>query len=90
MASRKSILLRLRPEMYEALQGWAQDEFRSLNGQLEFLLDQALKQAGRVTRRPEGEADEVETEGGTAAGGGGADRDRGDLDCNPDDSAADL
>ena len=48
MAARKSILLRLRPEAFEALQRWAQDEFRSLNGQVEFILDRALRQEGRL------------------------------------------
>jgi len=47
MAERKSILLRLRPETYAALQRWAADEFRSVNGQIEFLLDRALRDAGR-------------------------------------------
>jgi hypothetical protein len=51
MAERKSILLRLQPETYAALQRWAADEFRSLNGQIEFVLDHALKQAGRAARR---------------------------------------
>jgi hypothetical protein len=51
MAERKSILLRLQPETYAVLQRWAADEFRSLNGQIEFVLDQALKQAGRAPRR---------------------------------------
>jgi hypothetical protein len=54
MAERKSILLRLQPEAYAALQRWAADEFRSLNGQIEFVLDQALKQAGRTARRKGG------------------------------------
>jgi hypothetical protein len=50
MAERKSILLRIRPELYEALQRWAQDEFRSLNGQVEYLLDQAVRHAGRAPK----------------------------------------
>ena len=50
MGERKSILLRLRPELYAALQRWAQDEFRSVNGQLEYLLHRALVQAGRAPR----------------------------------------
>jgi hypothetical protein len=55
MAERKAILLRLRPETVRALQRWAQDEFRSVNGQLEYLLDRALRQAGRAPhgRRPD-------------------------------------
>lgn len=54
MAERKSILLRLRPEIYAALQKWAADEFRSVNGQIEFLLDRALRDAGRRTQRAAG------------------------------------
>ena len=52
MAERKSILLRIRPELYEALQRWAQDEFRSLNGQVEYLLDRAARHAGRAPKPP--------------------------------------
>jgi hypothetical protein len=48
MAERKAILLRLRPEMVAALQRWAADEFRSVNGQIEFVLDRALRDAGRI------------------------------------------
>jgi hypothetical protein len=53
VAERKSFLLRLDPQVHEALQRWASDDLRSLNGQIEFLLRRALAQAGRV-RRPEG------------------------------------
>jgi hypothetical protein len=42
MAERKSFLLRLDAEDFEALRHWAEDEFRSLNGQIEFVLRQAL------------------------------------------------
>ena len=47
MAERKSFLLRLEPRTMEALQRWASDELRSLNGQIEFLLRRALADAGR-------------------------------------------
>lgn len=47
MAERKSFLLRLDPRVYEALQIWAKDELRSLNGQIEFLLRNDLAAAGR-------------------------------------------
>jgi len=50
MAERKSILLRLRPDLYEALQRWAQDEFRSVNGQIESILHDGLARAGRLPR----------------------------------------
>ena len=48
MASRKPFLLRLEPETHEALQVWADSEFRSLNGQIEYLLRQALRETGRL------------------------------------------
>ena len=47
MADRKPFLLRLDPALFDALQRWANDEFRSLNGQIEFLLTRALGDAGR-------------------------------------------
>jgi hypothetical protein len=48
MADRKPFLLRLDPGIHEALQRWANDELRSLNGQIEYLLRQSLVQAGRL------------------------------------------
>ena len=48
MAERKPFLLRLDPGMLEALQRWAADDLRSLNGQIEFLLRRALQSSGRV------------------------------------------
>ena len=48
MAERKAFLLRIDPELYDALQRWASDELRSLNGQIEYLLRQSLKEAGRL------------------------------------------
>jgi hypothetical protein len=47
---RKPILLRLDPAVHDALSGWASDEFRSLNAQIELLLRQALIDAGRMPR----------------------------------------
>ena len=52
MADRKPFLLRLDPALLEALQRWASDEVRSLNGQIEFLLTRALRDAGRLKRAP--------------------------------------
>jgi hypothetical protein len=48
MAQRKTFLLRLDPATHEALQQWADSELRSLNAQIEFLLRNALRQAGRL------------------------------------------
>ena len=48
MAERKAFLLRIDPAVLEALQAWADDELRSLNGQIEYLLREALRRAGRL------------------------------------------
>lgn len=48
MAERKSFLLRIDPRLLEAVQRWANDDLRSLNAQIEFLLRRALREAGRV------------------------------------------
>lgn len=47
MAKKKSFVLRLDPEMYKKLEKWAVDEFRSTNGQIEWILNKALNEAGR-------------------------------------------
>jgi hypothetical protein len=48
MAERKAFLLRVDPQVLEALQRWAADDLRSLNGQIEFLLRRALLDSGRL------------------------------------------
>lgn len=48
MADRKSVLLRLDPAVHDALSRWANDELRSTNAQIEFLLRRALSDAGRL------------------------------------------
>jgi hypothetical protein len=45
---KKSFLLRISPELYDAIAVWAEGELRSMNGQIEFLLRQALVDAGRL------------------------------------------
>ena len=50
MAERKKFLLRIDPAVFDAVQRWADDELRSANGQIEFLLRQALRDAGRLDR----------------------------------------
>ena len=52
MAERKNYPLRLDPEVYEALRRWADDELRSVNAQIEFLLARALTAAGRARLSP--------------------------------------
>ncbi len=77
MAERKPFLLRLDPETFAALQSWAADDLRSVNGQVEFLLRRALREAGRVPgsgRVPGGGG--VPGSGGPAGLGDAAARDR--------------
>ncbi|WP_048602662.1 hypothetical protein [Rubeoparvulum massiliense] len=50
MSKKKSFPLRIDPKIYAAIERWAQDEFRSVNGQIEFLLRDALKRSGRLTQ----------------------------------------
>ena len=45
--ARKAFILRIDPEKLDAIEKWANDEFRSTNGQIEWIIDQALKKAGR-------------------------------------------
>ena len=51
MTSRRQVLLRLDPAVHDALMRWANDDFRSLNAQVEMLLRQALSDAGRMPKR---------------------------------------
>ncbi len=60
MAKRKPFLLRVPEELLEELRRWAADEMRSLNGQLEFLLRDALRRRGRALP-PEEEGSEEES-----------------------------
>ena len=48
MAIKKQFPLRLDPTLYNALEHWAADEFRSANAHIEFLLREAVRQAGRL------------------------------------------
>ncbi len=48
MAERKPFLLRLDGDVLSALQAWAADDLRSVNGQVEFLLRRALRETGRL------------------------------------------
>jgi hypothetical protein len=48
---RKQVLLRIDPAVHHALARWANDEFRSLNAQIEMLLRRALSDAGRMPRQ---------------------------------------
>lgn len=55
MSKKKAFALRLDEEVYAAIERWASDEFRSTNGQLEWIISKALKDARRLP--PASEAD---------------------------------
>ena len=66
MAERKKLLLRLDPDVYDAVARWAADDLRSVNSQIEFALRMALKAVGRTPRAngekpdpPEHDSDDV-------------------------------
>ena len=62
MKSRKPFLLRIDPKLHEALEGWAQQELRSLNGQIEFILKEAVNRRGKAFLKDEGlTADDIGT-----------------------------
>lgn len=62
MSQKKSFALRLDAALYEALEKWAQEEFRSVNGQIEWALHQQMKAVGRwkvpVEKKDQKEEDE--------------------------------
>ena len=59
MAARKQYPLRIDPEVWAAVEHWAADEMRSANGQVEWILRDALRRAGRLPKKGEkGEKDE--------------------------------
>ncbi|MFJ7726673.1 Arc family DNA-binding protein [Neobacillus sp. NPDC097160] len=50
MTKRKSFPLRIDPKLYEVLEKWAEDEIRSVNAQIEVILKEAAKKAGRLKK----------------------------------------
>jgi hypothetical protein len=57
MKPRKSFLLRLDPALYDALERWAEQEMRSVNGQIEFVLKQFVLARDRKALPPESESE---------------------------------
>lgn len=53
MSDRKRFLLRLDPRLYDVLERWASDELRSVNAQIELLLREQARRAGRLPPAPE-------------------------------------
>jgi len=55
MAQKKPFVLRLDPEILKAVEKWAADEFRSANGQFEWIISKALKESGRLKTKGKSE-----------------------------------
>lgn len=51
MSKKKSFVLRIDPETYKQIEKWADDEFRSVNGQLEWMIQKSLKDAKRLNKK---------------------------------------
>jgi hypothetical protein len=72
--TRKAFLLRIDPSVLDAVQRWANDDLRSLNGQIEFVLRRALAQGGRAPGRaigpPDGPVETSEIDDEPLADGG--------------------
>ncbi len=54
MSKKKSFVLRIDEDTYKALVKWADDEFRSVNGQLEWIIHDQLRKAGRLPKKENG------------------------------------
>ncbi len=58
MASKKSFPLRINGDIWEALRRWSDDELRSVNAQIEYVLRDALRKAGRLKKAEKSSAEE--------------------------------
>jgi len=58
MSDKKPFVLRIDPGKLKSLEKWAADEFRSINGQIEYILDQALRKSGRWKSKKENNLEE--------------------------------
>ncbi len=68
MAERKSFLLRIDPLLWSELESWAADELRSVNGQIEYLLKQAVVRRKGGSAKPNGATERPEDPGASPAG----------------------
>jgi len=57
MSKKKSFVLRINPETFKSIEKWADDEFRSVNGQLEWMINKCLKDAKRIKKKNKPDAD---------------------------------
>ncbi len=57
--STKSFVLRIDAETYDALEKWSADEFRSINGQLQWIIAEALKKSGRTKKAKKDKSENI-------------------------------
>lgn len=62
MAKKKSFVLRIDPDVYDAIEKWAAQEFRSANGQIEWIINKALRDARRTIEKTIDNDQEAESE----------------------------
>jgi len=56
VSKRKSFVLRIDPDIFKEIEKWADDEFRSVNGQIEWIINKNLKEAKRLPKKPKKES----------------------------------
>ena len=66
MANTKNFVLRIDEQTMSAIEAWAADEFRSVNGQLQWIIAEALKKSGRMKKKRESGKDNGKTLGNEA------------------------
>ncbi len=64
MPKRKALVLRIPPDLWEDVRRWADDELRSVNGHIEYLLREAVRRRGRETKKPPGDGQGASEESG--------------------------
>jgi len=62
MAKKKSFVLRIDPDVYDAIEKWAAQEFRSANGQIEWIINKALRDARRTVEKSNASEKEPDSE----------------------------
>lgn len=58
MSKKKTFALRIDPELFKQIEKWADDEFRSVNGQIEWMISKSLKDAKRLKTKKQNESEE--------------------------------
>lgn len=62
MAEKKTVLLRISPKMWEEINKWAEEEFRSVNGQIEYILNESINRRKKSKQQGQDMDDNLNTE----------------------------